>query len=324
MTTTKNDPYQLFLEEKHSKFETSMEVIRLVVEKATSSVLIEKKRIIEGEINEVYDVTTKNLHNIIVRISRLESSSFEAEEKAMRLASIVGVPAPKVLLIEHITSGSEKLTFCIEEKIEGESLRALMDSLSKNILKSIIFEAGGLLSKINSVTIKGFGALNRTSMYKNWEDYIFSLEERKERIVKAGKIIGVESDLINKAFRLLRENEKMFQLKEAKLLHGDFSPKHLLIKSNHIVGVIDFENAKGGDPVRDFAWINYFYSDAFPIDWLKEGYENKNLFDQNFDLKIKLYRLHLGLDLLDYYESENNKPGMNFTKDRFISELENF
>ena len=70
--------------------------------------------------------------------------------------------------------------------------------------------------------------------------------------------------------------------------------------------------------------LNFFYGDSFSIDWLKVGYKNKDIFDENFDLKMKLYRLHLGLDLLEYYGSEKNKSGMIHTRERFIKELENF
>lgn len=319
----RHDLYQKYLEEKHRDFKTPRKVIDTMVEKATGSKPNKRRRIIEGEVNEVYDITTKNKQNIVVRISRSGTAKFEAEEKAIKLVLTAGVPAPKVLLIEQTSSKPEKLAFCIEEKIEGESLKTLMGSLNKNNLKPIISEAGEILSKINSITVDGFGNL-AGAFYKTWEDYIFELEERKDRIIQAGKTIDIKITLIDKAFRLLRENKKIFQLKEAKLLHGDFSPKHLLVKNNHIIGIIDFGGAKGGDPVQDFAWLDFFYCKSFLIDWLKEGYNNKALFDDDFNLKMKLYRLHMELDFLDYYASEKNKSGMNYSKDRFLTELKNF
>lgn len=321
---TNKDPYQKFLEKKHGGFETPGNLIGTIVKKATGSGLVKKERIIAGEVNEVYDVTTENDQNVIVRISRQGSQNFETEERVIRLALMAGVPAPKILLIEQISSSLEKPTFCVEEKIEGKPLTSLMGSLESGVLRSIISESGGILSKIHSITVDNFGHLDGTTSFKTWQDYIFSIEGRRDRIIAAAKRLRIEPELIDKAFRLLRENEKMFQIKEPKLLHGDFSPKHLLVKDNHITGIIDFEGAKGGDPVRDFAWLNFFYGDSFPIDWVKAGYDNKDLFDKNFDIKMKLYRLHLGLDLLEYYDSQKNESGLIHTKARFIKELENF
>ncbi|MCX6704537.1 MAG: phosphotransferase [Candidatus Woesebacteria bacterium] len=321
---TNLDPYRKYLEKKHGGFEASEELIEKIVEKATGSRPIKRSRIIEGEVNEVYDVTTEDKQDVIVRISRQGRANFETEERVIRMALMVGVPAPKVLLIEDASSGPEKLTFCVEEKIEGESLKKLMGSMDKSTLKSIISEAGRILSKINSITVERFGHLDGPVIYKTWGDYIFNLENKRDRIIEIGESFGIETSTINGVFKLLRENEKVFQVKEPKLLHGDFSPKHLVIKSNHIVGVLDFEDAKGGDPVQDLARINYFNYNVFPIDWLKEGYGNKDLFDDNFDLKMKLYRLQMGLGFLDYYNSENNESGINYTKDRLIADLKSF
>ena len=316
--------YQKYLENKHNTFQTPEKLIEAMVKKATGSELVQRKRIIAGEVNEVYGVTTKDERDVVVRISRQGKNNFETEEKVIRLVRMAGVPAPKVLLIEQAPSESENLTFCIEEKIEGEPLLSLMDSMDKSTLKSIASEAGEVLSKINGISVDNFGPLDGSRFFKTWGDYIFNIEKRRGGITAAGKLVGLRTSLINKAFELLRKNEEMFQIKDAHLLHGDFGPKHLLIMDNHITGILDFEGAKGGDPVRDLAWLNFFYSDSFSIDWLKVGYENKDIFNKDFDLKMKLYRLHLGLDLLEYYGSEKNESGMIHTKERFTKELGNF
>ena len=318
------DLYRKYLEKKHSSFQTPEELVEAVVKKATGSNATQKDRIIAGEVNEVYGVTTEDKQDVIVRISRQGKNNFEAEEKVIRLARMAGVPAPKVLLIEQASSGSENLTFCVEEKIEGEPLLSLMDSMDKDTLKSIASEAGEVLSKIHEIVVDKYGPQDGSRFFETWGDYIFNIEKRRLEITASAKLMGIESGLINNAFRLLWENKEMFQVDEAHLLHGDFGPKHLLIVDNHITGILDFEGAKGGDPIRDMAWLNFFYGDSFSIEWLKDGYKNKDIFDENFDLKMKLYRLHLGLDLLEYYGSEKNKSGMIHTRERFIKELENF
>lgn len=319
-----NDPYQRFLEKSHESFTSPEELVSEMIQKATGAELVERRKIIEGEVNEVYDVTTSEKQNVIVRISRSEYPSFETEEKVIRLVRMVGVPAPKVLLIEQISLEDKKLTFCVEEKIQGEPLKDLMGSMDNEMLKSFISEAGRILSKINSVTVEIFGSLDGSNSFKTWSDFIFNLESKREKIINAGKIVGADKTLIDKAFSLLRENEALFNIKEAKLLHGDFSPKHLIVHDNKIVGVIDFEGAKGGDPVRDIAWASYFYNDSFPIEWLTEGYENKELFDKDFDLKMKLYRLHMSLDLLEYFQADKNISGMTYAKRRLGEEMKNW
>ena len=318
------DLYQKYLEKKHSSFQTPEELIEAVVKKATGSEPTLINRIIAGEVNEVYGVTTQDNKDVIVRISRQAKNNFETEEKVIRLARMAGVPAPKVLLIEEAYSGPQNLTFCVEGKIEGEPLLSLMGSMDKSAFKSIASEAGEILSKIHGIVVDKYGPQDGSRFFETWGDYIFNIEKRRLGITTAANLMGIESGLISESFKLLWENKEMFQINKAHLLHGDFSPKHILIADGHVTGILDFEDAKGGDPVRDLARLNFFYGDSFPIEWLKAGYQNKDIFDKNFDLKMKLYRLHLGLDLLGYYESEKNRAGLIHTKERFIKELENF
>lgn len=327
MPNTKEEPaqdaYRKYLEKKHSAFATSDDLIKSIVQKATGSELISKNKIIEGEVNEVYDVKTKEGKNVIVRISRLGRESFESEERVIRLARMAEAPAPKVLLIEDATEDSN-ITFCVEEKMEGVPLKSVMKDMDKEVLRKIISEAGAVLSKIHNITVETFGPLDGGETYNSWKDFIFRIENKKKNIVKATKIVDIDPHLIDKSFEILNENVNMFELKTPKLLHGDFSPKHFMVKDGHLVGIIDFEDAKGGDPIRDIAWLSYFYHDAFPLEWLQEGYTNKKLFDKNFDKKLKLYRLNLSLDFLSYYQTEKNISGMTYAKRRLREELENW
>lgn len=320
MSNKNQDPYQRFLEERHATFQTPENVIAGVVEKATGSRLTEMRKIVKGEVNEVYDAIVPGKPNVIVRISRFGKNSFETEEKTIRLVSMSGVPAPRVLLIKD----AGDITFCVEEKIEGEPLSKIMRILDPDVFKSLIVQSGEILSKINSIAVEGFGSLNADVKFKTWEDFIFSFEKRRNGIIEGGQKVGVTAGQIDRGFQILHSHQSLFSLPEARLLHGDFSPKHLLVKDGKITGIIDFENAKGGDPVRDIAWVNYFYEDSFPLEYLKEGYTDKSIFDENFDLKLKLYKLHLGLDLLNYYNDENNISGLTHSAKRFTESLQNF
>lgn len=313
------DTYQRFLDDRHAGFQTPENLIEEVVEKVTGTNIISRNKIIAGEVNEVYQITAQNEQKVIVRISRLGPASFEAEEKVINWVRKVGVPAPKVLLVQNAKFDSLEITFCVEEKIEGVPLKDIMDNLDRGSLKKIVFEAGGILSKIHSIPVKIFGYMDDPKKYKSWEDFVFGLD--KDLVYKAGEWMGVDNKLIKKAFGILESEPDIFKVTEPKLLHGDFSPKHWLIERGKINGVIDFEDAKGGDPVRDLAWLEFFYPEPFPFETFLEGYTNKIIFDENFDKKMKLYRLQLGLDLLRYYYSEKNAPGGRHAKKTFMKAL---
>jgi aminoglycoside phosphotransferase (APT) family kinase protein len=50
---------------------------------------------------------------------------------------------------------------------------------------------------------------------------------------------------------------------EPALVHGDLGPEHLLCRGGRLVGVIDWGDARIGDPALDYAWL---LSGPFP-DW---------------------------------------------------------
>lgn len=142
--------------------------------------------------------------------------------------------------------------------------------------------------------------------------------------MESGVKVGLLPATIEKAFFIQRKHAKILEIKTPYILHGDYSPKHILTDGVRVTGIIDFEDAKGGDPIRDIAWMNFFYGDSAPLDWFLDGYTNKKILGDGFDTKMSLLRLNLGLDLLSYYGSEGNISGLKFAKRKLESELSNY
>jgi aminoglycoside phosphotransferase (APT) family kinase protein len=49
---------------------------------------------------------------------------------------------------------------------------------------------------------------------------------------------------------------------EPVLVHGDLGPEHVLVRGGRVVGVIDWSDARIGDPALDFAWCLHGTSEA--------------------------------------------------------------
>jgi aminoglycoside phosphotransferase (APT) family kinase protein len=56
------------------------------------------------------------------------------------------------------------------------------------------------------------------------------------------------------ATRLFGEVETLVDFKPA-LLHADLLPEHLLVRDGRLAGVIDWGDARVGDPALDYAWL---------------------------------------------------------------------
>jgi len=68
-TPTLND----WLQARHNHWNTPASLINEYVRKATGSAIAQASRIVLGQDNEVYDVTTADYHQLIVRISSKEN-----------------------------------------------------------------------------------------------------------------------------------------------------------------------------------------------------------------------------------------------------------
>ena len=64
----------------------------------------------------------------------------------------------------------------------------------------------------------------------------------------------LDRDRHPEAKRLFAETETLVGFKPV-LLHADLGPEHLLVRDGRLVGVIDWGDARFGDPALDYAWL---------------------------------------------------------------------
>ena len=64
----------------------------------------------------------------------------------------------------------------------------------------------------------------------------------------------LDRDLQRRAKRLFSEVETLVGF-ESVLLHADLGPEHLRVRDRRLAGVIDWGDARVGDPALDYAWL---------------------------------------------------------------------
>ncbi len=64
----------------------------------------------------------------------------------------------------------------------------------------------------------------------------------------------VDTDLRPQAKRLFGDTETLMDF-EPVLLHADLGPEHLLVRDGRLAGVIDWGDARLGDPALDYSWL---------------------------------------------------------------------
>jgi aminoglycoside phosphotransferase (APT) family kinase protein len=315
----KSTDYVAFIKDKHERlFNAPHEIIEDTIFKATGSRIAGKDRIIKGESHEVHSITTENGQEVIIRIGHndWDAGSFQKEKWALDQCAEIGIPVPKVLLLESLEHEGRPLSISIENKLPGTQLneiRGIRTARNKARLERLVEKAGAILTRIHSIEPKGFGNLDAEG---NGEDSSVAdtLDNKwiqEDKMVKVAENVQLDPKIVLRALEILQTEKNKYQMDKPALIHSDYVPKHFLVDKDEITGIIDFENAIGGDPVKDFAYWDFFSSDQYPFESLKAGYTDKSLFGSDFERRLAMWKVFLGVNNLGYYEGEKNQGGIN-------------
>jgi aminoglycoside phosphotransferase (APT) family kinase protein len=313
-----HEAYRTHLTEIHSRLKAPDALVTDAVTEATGSSITLKRRIIAGEANEVYDVTLGNDAHVIVRISRDAEKHFEQEQWAIEQCGQIGLPVPEILLIEHHSTEGQPLDICVQRKLEGDLLEhGSLDAsaMSSEELRAIVREAGEMLSRIHSLPVVGWGYLDKIgrgpepSFQSGWDKFM----AQEEQFTALAERTALDAHIMPAIFEYMSRKGKAVPAMSPVLTHNDFHPKHLMIKDNHVSGIIDFGEVSGHIPENDLAKWKYFDDEKFPIEWLLEGYGREKL-GEHFDDLMLMLQLEYGLSILGWYEYRKYPAGVEDAK----------
>ena len=190
---------------------------------------------------------------------------------------------------------------CVENRLAGCALAEVVDPHERERLAGL---AGEIVARLHDVGITGFGWLrpDGTAPQPGWADVMGS-QQSEEELTGAEQwaaSFGVPGGWVRAASATLRRHRDVFAGAESHLLHGDLSSGHVLTDGHTVTGLIDFEQAFGGDTSFEFVRWDYFREDS-PLEWLLSGYRRIADPGPDLELRIRLGRLRLHLALCEIY-----------------------
>ncbi len=262
-----------WLQAQHAAMRTPAPVIEQQVRKATGSGLTKARRLIVGEVNEVYDTVTSAGVPVIVRISHQDDPGFAAERWALDQARDAGLPTPQVLHVERVAlDDGQQITFCIEHKLPGTPLDVLLDRGMWP--ERAIGELGRLLGALHGIRTDGFGYLQPDG--RGWPitfaSIMLDLIPQAADVRAAAAHWQLDSRLIDAGLDALQAGEELYSYADPRLIHGDFSLDHILIDDDRVTGIIDMQECAGGHPASDIAYWMAISADRVPLEKLLASY----------------------------------------------------
>lgn len=269
------------------------------------------KELTEGLFNAAYLINFKDGSSSILKISAEnnegvltnEVNLMEAEVKAMDI--VYNNTDIKVARVQYSDTSKEVCNgnYFFMEKLEGESLFSIKDSISEDEKKVIYYEIGEIERILTSIKGKRFGLLsNEENSFDNLFDFVYNLISNvlNDGEKKSVDIGAKPIEILEK----LRDDKEIFnEVKEPVLVHWDMWEGNIFIKDKHVSGIIDWERAMWGEAFMDDRFRQHTRNSDFLRGFGKEE------FTENEMRRIYWYDIFLYLTMMievSYREYEDD------------------
>lgn len=279
------------------------EVVKIVDEKYLENIN-NIERVTKGRSTYEYRVAT-NSGTYYMRFLP-EDMSFAAEVLVHDTLRASGVRVPHVLGFEHKNENTG-LSVMLVDEIPGISIE---DGRPQANLRDILREAGQQLACIHSISVDGFGWIDRSSYDKlkgekhSFEEYFIEFLNNDLEILCQYPFTDEERTRITE---LMLTAKQILNVQNPVLVHGDFDISHIFHSSGRYSGIIDFGEIRGSNRLFDLATFVGFYQDRLMYSYLLEGYcETIHLTDEDL-YAVELMALFIILRFLGKKVNANSR-----------------
>ena len=244
------------------------DTVKAVAEKYLSHI-ITVERVPKGRSTFVYRIITRG-ETYYMRFLP-EDGSFAAEVLTHNAMLSAGVSVPQVIAFED-KNELTGLSVMLVNEVLGISIEDIRPDTN---LKDILREAGRQLACIHSITVDGFGWIDRGSYDKlkgekaSFDEYF---SEYLNHDLQALRQYPFSEKEVMEITDLMMKAKEMLNVKKAVLVHGDFDISHIFHSSGKFSGIIDFGEIRGNNTFFDLATFVGFYQDREIYSYLLDGY----------------------------------------------------
>jgi aminoglycoside phosphotransferase (APT) family kinase protein len=257
----------------------------------------------------VYFAKMTDGRNVVIRIAVRADHNFQQELWIHEQCDARGVPVPRIL------DSRDSPAYLIMERIPGIS--AYSASLNEEQRRIVLEELGRYLSIIHSISVAGFGPLERrlgsfVGRYDSLWDYVY--QDVEHRLSRLPDHVLPEPDA-QSVRELVLESRQALNAPGGVVVHGDYRFKNVVLSEidlPQVSGIVDFENLVSGDPAMDLSWLSYSDAQGTKDDAaILRGYGlNSSQDDNAFRLRMRIYTIRHALGHLWWEWQLNEKDDM--------------
>ncbi len=165
------------------------------------------------------------------------------EGRLMQLAGEVGVPVPEVPFF--LDANDDTSAGFVMQRLDGEALgrRIVREDIYARARPKLAFQCGAAAARFHNIAIEHLPSLPSLTAAEALDYHLDVIDALKQP--HAGFEYGIH---------WLRERLELAG-DRLTLVHGDFRNGNLLIDSEGLLGVLDWELGQLGNPLTDLGWI---------------------------------------------------------------------
>ncbi|MEU3164926.1 amino acid adenylation domain-containing protein [Streptosporangium sp. NPDC006930] len=246
-----------------------------------------------GEISAVYEVRCADRDLIVKIYPNVLTARLHKEVHVYELLRGSGASCPEMV---HWDVSRRDLphAYAVMTKVPGRPLSEVSGGLSAEEVAGLYREMGRTLRAVHGVRVQRFGPIDGPQESSN-EAYVGGqLDLRLAQFVEFGGDPELHAEL---SAHVRRDRHLLARCDAPVLCHNDFHERNVMVAETEgpgsplrMTGVIDMENALGGDPLMDLARTDYFAvrGDAERRRYLLEGYGD---LPDDWPERLAFYRL---------------------------------
>ena len=276
---------------------------------------LELTMVADGETSQAFLFNAEDGPRVL-RVNAHSKDGFLKDQVAHDRITVPGLTIPKILEVGEIEDG---LYFAISERAPGKPL----DKFSKEEIARLMPKIIATLEAIHSTKPLGGGYgnwdLSGDGDCQTWRESLTKSTQKDDDETRSAEFYDetYHDKLRAKILPLIDGCPEV-----RKLIHGDFGFNNALSNGVEITGVIDWEHAAYGDPIKDIAWLDFWderqgYAEAFRI-----HYKNKGRLPEDFTQRLTCYKLLTGLSSLGFFARSRQAESYEYVRgivDRIVS-----
>lgn len=222
-------------------------------------------RMPKGYSSESWRVAT-DAGELVVKIRRqmTDAAKLRGMAEAARLASAAGVPTPEVLYA-GLAATVDGRPVVIQRYIAGLDAEAALPGLDDAQRARLFSDFGAAVGRLHRIGLPRFteriGAPE--SAVDDWATVVRRVAERYAAWNReVGVLAAPEIEAIRD--RLIRDAAAVSPVVSPALTHRDLYLANVLVRDGRLAALLDFELAKGYDPLQDFMKLGAWVFESWP------------------------------------------------------------